>query len=173
MTRKVQHSATCPNCGAKVPTMTPFSDWLRSLEHPLNSQIISLHNLDYIWHNYRKHWLITIEEKRYGGQSTAAQRDTHGIVAQLLTIASGSMVSTYYRGRQSIEYRGHYIITFQNTTPDDSDWIKIEPYDVNNPPTKNRPIGIVTRIDKQGIIHLLTTGNLAQQRTGAVQVRLL
>jgi hypothetical protein len=133
VTRKRNHYATCPECGgvavcsqcgAKVPASTPFSDWLRGLEYPLDSRVFSNHNLDFIWHNYRENWFITIEEKRYGARCTGAQRDTHGVITQLLEIASGSEVKTM-RGLRKADYRGHYVVRFERTSPDDSEWIRV------------------------------------------------
>ena len=127
MTRKRMHyaeceecrvPAICPECGKPVAASTPFSDWLRGLGGPLTSQFISLHNLDFIWHNYRQNWLITIEEKRNGATCSFAQRDTHGIVAQMLKIASGSTVTNARNRRMVIEYRGHYVTVFDKSTPE-------------------------------------------------------
>ncbi|MFH0902264.1 MAG: hypothetical protein V2A73_16660 [Pseudomonadota bacterium] len=114
----------CPHCGGEVPISTPFSLWLRALPEPHTSRRFDNQNLDYIWHCYRDHWLITLEEKRYGGQCTDAQDDTHGIVAQMLTTASGTRVRTM-RGVRSKAYRGHYVVRFEKTTPDDSTWITV------------------------------------------------
>lgn len=102
---------------------TPFGNWIRENHQArIGSHIFSAQNLDYIWHNYRESWLITIEEKRYGGMrnglAEAAQQDTHGVVTQMLQKASGAIVKTM-RGIKRAEYRGHYVIVFKNTTPDD------------------------------------------------------
>lgn len=107
-----------------MDTMSPFSQWLRALPSPYSSVCFDNENLDYIWFQYRAGWFITIEEKRMGAICTAAQKDTHGIVAQMLTTASGSNCETM-RGNRPIEYRGHFVIRFSHTTPDDSDWITI------------------------------------------------
>jgi hypothetical protein len=107
---------------------TPFSNWLRDLPAPYDSGSVSLHNLDYIWHYYRDDWFITIEEKQHGGRCTGAQRDTHAIVYQLLKLGSEleKMVRSTMRGiMKRIDYRGHYVIRFEKTTPDDSEWIEI------------------------------------------------
>jgi hypothetical protein len=103
---------------------TPFSLWIRNLRYPLNSGNYDAQNLDYIWFHYRQGWFITIEEKRFGHQSRNAQSDTHSIVSQLLTLASGQSVMTM-RGKRPIVYRGHYIVSFEQTTPDDSAWVRI------------------------------------------------
>jgi len=107
---------------------TPFSNWLRELPPPYNSRFVSLHNLDYIWHYYKEDWFITIEEKQHGGYCTEAQRDTHAIVYQLLKLGSDLkewVVSTMRNVPKHVEYRGHYVIRFEKTTPDDSEWIEI------------------------------------------------
>jgi hypothetical protein len=104
---------------------TEFSNWLRQLEKPLDSSCISNHNLDYIWHNYRQNWLILVEEKRHGGGQTFAQRDTHSILDQMLSYASGCAVTNARGQKISIEYRGYYLVVFDKTTPDDSGWIEI------------------------------------------------
>lgn len=108
---------------------TPFSHWLRSLPSPLDSQRISNHNIDYVWHNYRDNWLLTIEEKRFGSVSSKAQRDTHHVVAQMLAASDGMLVSTL-RGVRPVRYLGHFEIAFENTTPDDG-WIRINGVEVS------------------------------------------
>lgn len=133
MTRPVKTNVTCPhcnialrcpNCGQATSSMTPFSQWLRALPAPYDSASYDNQNLDYIWFNFRQGWLITMEEKRFGARQTVAQADTQSIVAQMLAFASGHIVTTL-RGRRKIEYRGHFLIVFQNTTPDDSEWITV------------------------------------------------
>lgn len=114
----------CPTCGNTIDTMTPFSHWIRSLSYPLTSANYDNENIDYVWFHYRQGWLLTIEEKRNGGSQSPAQGDTQGIVAQLLSISSGNHVDTW-RGKRPIFYKGHYLIKFSKTTPDDSDWILI------------------------------------------------
>jgi len=125
---------------------TPFSDWLRELEGPLSSKFVSVQNLDYIWHNFKQNWFITIEEKRFGGGTSFAQRDTHAIISQLLEKASGSIVQNARKKDVRIEYRGHYIIRFSQTIPDDSERTIIE--------HKSKS----TQIDKDGLLQLLQTG---------------
>lgn len=111
---------------------TPFSEWIRALPYPLNSQNYDAQNLDYIWFHYRQGWFITIEEKRFGSQSQKAQQDTHNIITQLLTLASGQRVNTL-RGKRPIIYKGHYRLSFERTTPDDSQWIRINEQLFYNP----------------------------------------
>jgi len=126
---------------------TPFSNWLRALPSPYNSESVSLHNLDYIWHYYRENWFITIEEKQHGGQCTGAQRDTHAIVYQLLKLGSdlkASVLSTMRGVKKQVEYKGHYVIRFEKTTPDDSEWIEI-----------NKEMR-----SKEDVLRLLRTGEL-------------
>jgi len=136
MTKARTYSGRCPNCGiypalcaecgSKTTGSTPFSDWLRELDSPLDSSRFDCQNLDYIWFSYREGWFITMEEKMLGLHCNRSQKDTHGVVAQLLAI--GSKVKERLktlRGRRKIEYRGHYEITFEKTTPDDSQWVEV------------------------------------------------
>ncbi len=147
MTRAWQHNAICPYCGGEVPISTPFSLWLRRLPYPYTSAVYDNQNLDYIWHCYGHDWFITMEEKRYGGKSSFAQEDTHGMIAQMLAYASGQATVLTKRGyTRRKEYRGHYVITFEQTTPDDSKWILIN--------------GIKT--NKQGLMALLHTGRVLE-----------
>lgn len=124
---------------------TPFSDWLRSLERPLDSSVFSNQNLDYVWHNYRSSWLILIEEKQYDGWQTDAQEDTHSILDQMLRHASGVSVKTM-RGLRPVTYRGYYLIKFTKTSPDDSGVVTINGHVYFDPPAAVR--------------HLLTEGAL-------------
>lgn len=135
-TKQRRYHARCPHCGlypvicevcgTPATGATPFSDWLREVAPGLGlgSESFDAENLDYIWFQYRQGWYITIEEKQYGGHCSRAQRDTHGMVAQMLSISSGKAVETL-RGKRAIEYRGHYVVIFENTTPDNSSWIRI------------------------------------------------
>lgn len=127
---------------------TPFSEWLRKLQKPLDSSFISNHNLDFIWHNYRENWLILIEEKRYNGRQTFAQKDTHSIVDQMLSFAYSNhcQVRTGRGKLVYIQYRGYYLVRFENTSPEDSQRIYI-----NN-----------TLCGKQELLDLLKTGKFTK-----------
>lgn len=165
MTRQVKYyaqchdchkSAVCPECGQMVSQFSPFSDWLRSLPPPLNSTRISLHNLDYIWHNYIENWFITIEEKRFGARCTAAQKDTHTLLVRFLEIANdifrltnGRITTGILRRRdlKEVEYRGHYVVVFEQTNPDDSRSIEINGFGC----------------DRDDLLRLLETGKLTRE----------
>lgn len=133
-TKRIMTKLTCPacggdlseckHCGASVDTFTPFSKWLRKLEAPLNGKHVSLQNLDFIWFSYLQDWIITMEEKRNGADSDWSQCGNHGVLTQMLTRGSGQIYRTL-RGPKPVEYRGHYIVSFEKTSPDDSAWIKI------------------------------------------------
>jgi len=121
---------------------TEFGLWLRkNHQRYIGSHTFSAQNLDYVWHNYKQNWLITIEEKRFGSKCSFAQRDTHGIVAQMLAAASGATVKNERGKSISIEYRGHYVIVFSETDPDDGTMT------INNKPAT-----------KADLLKLLTTG---------------
>lgn len=102
----------CPVCGVPSKSGTPFSRWLRDTEIKA-----SCHDIDYVWHNYREGWFITLEEKTNGAQQSISQRDTHATVFQMLRASSPHRCLTL-RGWRNIEYRGHYVISFEHTTPD-------------------------------------------------------
>jgi hypothetical protein len=149
----------CPKCQTTVQAGTPFGQWLRELTGPLSSSKISNQNLDYIWHNHADDWLITIEEKKNGGRCSEAQKDTHRVIYQLLMLAS-KLIETFkikvrvgaYKSRwASVEYRGHYVVVFEKTTPDDSVWIKV-----------NKGDAILRENAKDVILHLLTHGRLPE-----------
>lgn len=124
-------------------TGTQFGTWLRTQHQELiGSNQFSAQNLDYIWHNYRDGWFITIEEKRWRKASDKAQLDTHGIVAQMLKASNGIPVQTM-RGVRPAEYKGHYVIVFENTTPADG-WVNVNHQ----------------RVTEQELIKLLTTGKI-------------
>lgn len=98
---------------------TPYGAWLRTRhQERIGSHRFSAQNADYFWHEYRESWFIVMEEKRYGAKQTLAQQDTHGIVVQLLEMASGSVVRTM-RGPRAVEFRGYYLIVFDRTNPED------------------------------------------------------
>lgn len=125
MTKQLRNKTVCPHCGHEFDTTTPFSQWVRGLPPPLHSGNFDYQNLDGIWNSYRDGWYITLEEKRYGAQSDErSQRDTHNMIRQMLTIASQSVVLTL-RGKRPYAYRGHYEVSFEKTSPEDSAWVKI------------------------------------------------
>lgn len=121
MVAKARHNKTCNKCGADlvcsecgVPSSrgTPFSNWLRATEISA-----SCHDIDFVWHNYEDGWFMTLEEKTRNGNMSFSQRDTQGIVFQMLRASSGRQCLTA-RGWKPIEYRGHYVITFEHTSPE-------------------------------------------------------
>lgn len=126
--RDCKESLVCPKCGKEIPHGTPFSNWLRKLKKSeLTSTNFNNQNLDYIWYNWRKYWFITIEEKQECGKSSEAQYELHHLLKQILYegTKSGKIFNVGRRGEHSVEYRGHYLIVFQNTTPENSKYIKI------------------------------------------------
>lgn len=138
--------AACVNCGVTATSTSRFSDWLRALPGPYDSTRYDNENLDYIWFNYREGWLITMEEKQNGAASHAAQRDTHGIIRQMLKAGSKEAVQTW-RGLRRIDYRGHYEVSFEHSCPTDSAWIRIN--------------GAET--DEDGLMTLLSTGSILKK----------
>ncbi len=134
MTAKRRHGIKCPNCESEIRTDTQFSQWIRNLEYPLNGARCSCHNLDYVWFPYYDNWFITIEEKIKGkkynplNKSDLSQIQIHQLIRQMLEFASGNKFDISFGGRKRVEkidYRGHYLITFENNDPDNSKWIEI------------------------------------------------
>lgn len=137
MTKQAQYLITCENC--RIPLECPkckrgqthgsqFSKWLRKQNGFLSSQNFVGHNLDYIWFNYKQNWFITLEEKTNGGECTNSQKQVHNLLAQMLQFASGQAFDVSFGNKKEIakvEYKGHYVIQFEKTNPDDSQWIKI------------------------------------------------
>jgi len=70
--------------------------------------------------------------------------DTHGIVAQMLKASSGVPVQTM-RGVRPAEYRGHYVIVFENTSPEDG-WVNVNK----------------RRVTEFELLELLTTGKIGK-----------
>lgn len=121
------YPALCSECGAKTTGSTPFSDWLRELPPPHDSGNYDIENLDFVVFAFRKPpWFITIEEKMWWKRTSMAQEDTHSVLAQLLKLGSDlrRKIDTL-RGKRTVVYRGHYEISFQKTTPDNSTLISI------------------------------------------------
>ncbi len=131
-----EENIKCPNieCGKMLSPATQFSDWLRKeeLRPVIGSSMYDSQNIDYVWHSYKSDppWIITIEEKRFGARSKFPQTDTHGIIEQMLRNGSQFPVKTA-KGEKLIEYRGHYVVSFQKTCPDDSEWIRISTTEFN------------------------------------------
>lgn len=130
-----------------IRSASPFSHWLRELPAPLDSATIDINDIDFVVFNYRQAWLITIEEKCYGATPSRAQRDTQHVLSQMLCAASGYEYETL-RGVRRIEYRGHYEVVFERTSPRDSEWISI------NGVRYAREVGL------KALLRLLEVGNI-------------
>lgn len=124
----------CPHCKARLHPDTAFSRWMRYLDYPNSNSQASNHNLDYVWFRYYDNWFITIEEKTHGKEydlekrGDVSQIQSHGLIKQMLSAASGGLYDISFadwsRTNEQVFYKGHYVITFENTTPDDG-WMKI------------------------------------------------
>lgn len=108
-------------------TGTPFGKWLRD-QPELDSKEygLSIQNLDYVVHRYKNlrrnqqdcQCVMLVEEKRFQGQSSKAQKDTHGVIDKLLRLASGAILKLM-RGKFPVHYFGYHVLQFENETPDD------------------------------------------------------
>lgn len=106
---------------------TEFGKWVRE-QKALDSRHyhLSLQNLDYIAHRYnvqRRGEMIQavmlLEEKRYMGKSSFAQRDTHSILDQALRHAAGQLVTNARGVTTPFHYFGYHRLQFENTSPAD------------------------------------------------------
>jgi hypothetical protein len=104
----------------RVYSKTPFSQWVRIYgpDSEANTDAIDIEDIDYIVFGYLTGDLMTLEEKQNGATSSDAQGDTHHVVTQMLRLASGKVVDTQ-RGPRAITYRGHHLIQFDKTGPED------------------------------------------------------
>lgn len=102
---------------------TPFGLWLRQQQEIDSRRCgLSIQNLDYIIHMYGDvscQKIMLIEEKRYNGKQSFAQKDTHSIIDQSLTHANGKLVRTTRGLVVKLHYFGYHLLTFENTTPED------------------------------------------------------
>src|SRR5258706_6318684 len=102
---------------------TPFGACLRN--HPaLQSHFgFDAQNVDYIWHDFKRGYMMLLEEKRFNATSDYAQQDTHSIIDQALRFAFNSPDFFVTRKNPmrptSIKYFGYHLVQFERNTPDD------------------------------------------------------
>lgn len=97
-----------------------FSDLLRNIPE-LDSRRagMSIQNLDYIIHRYSGlpyQAVMLVEEKMFGGALSFAQRDTHGILHQLLCRVPSARVVNARGAAVLVRYFGYHTLVFQNTS---------------------------------------------------------
>lgn len=115
MTKEVQHYAKS-NFSAWIKKYGPSSD--------KDKDAIDVQDIDYVLHSYLTGDLMTLETKEYGGEPSGAQKDTQSVIEQLLRL--GAISGTVFNNRgKKINYHGHYLVQFENTTPDDG-WVKVD-----------------------------------------------
>lgn len=119
----VCNNEECKNYGESQKHGTLFSLWLRDEERLKSEYGYVTTNLDFIWRDYKKNWLILIEEKIQNGDVTKVQEKTFFILDKALQL--WSMISLKFNLPGKIKYNGFYLIQFENESPDDSEWIKI------------------------------------------------
>lgn len=84
---------------------TPFGLWIRDVKELDSKFGYTGNNLDFFWWNYKtKKWMF-IEEKSHGATLTISQKQSFPILDKL--------------ARADENYKGFYIITLENTTPED------------------------------------------------------
>lgn len=103
-----------------------FSKWLSRYSQHYGKQV-NIQDIDYIIHDYNEGWYITIEEKTRGAsgndRKSFGQIRVQDFISRALT--RGSIKKEVWPNRYDPEYRGHYVIVFSGTSPDDSEWISI------------------------------------------------
>ena len=84
---------------------SPFGLWLRDQREIDSKRGFIATDIDYIWKNYITNEWLLLEEKRYGKKPTRPQ------------INMFSQIDRYLLSSKL--YRGYYIASFENTSPDD------------------------------------------------------
>lgn len=107
----------------RFETGTPFGVWLRQKQQIDSRRFgLSIQNLDYIIHRYSFkscQAIMLIEEKRFCGKSSFAQKDTHNILHQGLLYANNRPVRTARGVMMPLRYLGYHTLIFEKTNPDD------------------------------------------------------
>lgn len=146
MTAKFRNGAQCPTCGTLIANEPPFSQWLRN--HPeLESHTygLSVMDADYIFHRYRTEFgrkfqcLMMVEVKTQSAEMTPAQRDTAGVISQILRnrrqtptkrlrYEIGTTIykifSAFIGAWVRVRVYGFHVLTFDGFGPEDSKIIK-------------------------------------------------
>lgn len=119
---------------------TEFGLWLRGQLSNQKTDISSIasrpngqskgydaQNLDYVWFQYMEDKVMLLEEKRYEGERTPSQKETHGLIDQALRFACESgYLFKRWRGRpREMQYHGYHVIQFEHTNPEDG-WTKVD-----------------------------------------------
>lgn len=149
-----------------------FSQWLRGNEvaaHGLSGkQFASVTDIDFVWFAYRKEeaWYILLEEKCYGKTPEPSQNDTLSVITQHLYLGSERKHKLKtWRGSRPIEFRGTYVISFEQTFPNDSQWIDFYFYNLATHRFERQRHG-----KKNDLIYLLRYGSLSTVKTNMQEI---
>jgi len=155
MTRKFNDWWQCPNCGVKHGKETLFRQWMR--EHPLldSRDGIACFDSDHWVHRFkfvhdrRIQCLMLIELKTHGADMTDSQRDTLGMVDQLLRNRGANAAMKHQRRRRqaggigvnltsqmtgrkiTCRLYGVHLLQFEKDGPQNSAWMKWDNSDIN------------------------------------------
>ena len=88
---------------------TPFSEWIRNCHHIRSEKKFTLTDIDFVWKNYETGYWILMEEKCKMSDLTFAQEKT--------------FVELDKTARNDPYYNGFYVVRFENTTPDDGNFV--------------------------------------------------
>jgi len=84
---------------------TPFGLWIRKVKELDSALGFTGNNLDFFWRNYKTEDWMLLEEKSYMACLTLSQSQNFPILHNLC--------------KADKKYKGFYILTLENTTPDD------------------------------------------------------
>jgi hypothetical protein len=83
-------SAPCPKCGLQIPLEDTFGQWIRNCPDLLSQDGFTFMDRDLIVHRYKTGYgrevqcLMFVEIKTRGAELNESQRDTMGLISQLL-----------------------------------------------------------------------------------------
>lgn len=95
---------------AGVKESTQFSKWLR-IQPELDSSLgyVAI-DIDFVWRNYNTgEWMLLEEKRKYGNPD-------NGVIGQN---QEELLIKVHNACRGYKKYRGMYLLTFENTNPDD------------------------------------------------------
>lgn len=111
MTRNLEHQ------NAGTPTGLWFRRRLKDSQDGLT--VIDIDTTIYVFEEYERNLLMLVEEKPRGDKVRYAQRKTMQTIDRLLL--AGAKECGY-------GYWGYHVLALQNTTPENSEWIKWDGY---------------------------------------------
>lgn len=96
---------------------TPFGRWMRQflMDSHQGLSITDIDTIVYVLNEYKKNIIMLIEEKASGDTVHNGQGLTLGVLSTMLSVAARII---------GIEFWGLHVLRMQNTTPENSQWIR-------------------------------------------------